>query len=211
MIPLRIVAAGLTLVTALLLVPLARGDGDPASDVLLVQKVFFPYAGGSVPASDKDALTSVVSQANAKGLPIRVAVIAGPYDLGSVTVLWRKPRTYAKFLGGEVRFVYKKGLLVTVMPQGFGLFRGTAAEQRALNRIRTGRSADELVRAATKGVERLAAARGIRVVPAAPKSGSSSWGRIAIGVGGAAILAILGVLTYLYLRRPSERSRPAAD
>jgi hypothetical protein len=184
----------------------ARADGDPASDVLIGQKVFFPYAGGSVSGSDKAALASVVEQANAQGMPIRVAVIAGQYDLGSVTALWRKPRTYAKFLGGELTFVYKKGLLLTVMPQGFGLFRGTPAQQATLDRIRTGQSADELVRAATTGVTRLAAAQGIKVTPVVPKSGSSSWKTIVIAAGGVAILALLGLITYLYVRRPRERA-----
>jgi hypothetical protein len=64
-----------------------------------------------------------------------VAVIASPYDLGSVTPLWRKPRVYAKFLGTELSYVFH-GTLLVVMPGGFGLFHGTrsvAAGQRALH------------------------------------------------------------------------------
>jgi hypothetical protein len=181
----------------------ARADGDPASDVLIGQRVFFPYAGGSVSGDDKAALASVVQQANAKGMTIRVAVIAGQLDLGSVTALWRKPRTYAKFLGGELLFVYKKGLLVTVMPNGFGLYRGTAQQQASLDRIQTGTSADDLVRAATTGVERLAAAQGLKIVPhVKEKSGSSN--RLIIILGGVAVLTLLGLLTYLYLPRRKQ-------
>jgi hypothetical protein len=201
-----LVALTAALAGGVVVVSSARADGDPASDVLIGQKVFFPYAGGSVSGSDKAALASVVDQANTRGMRIRVAVIAGPYDLGSVTALWRKPRTYAKFLGGELTFVYKKGLLMTVMPQGFGLFRGTPAQQATLNRIRTGQSADALVRAATTGVSRLAAARGIKVAPVIPTSGSSSWKTIVIAAGGVAILALLGLITYLYVRGPRERA-----
>ena len=203
---LPVLVAGLTVLAAMTAVPLARADGDPASDVLIGQKVFFPYSGGPVSSADKAALTSVVDEANRKGMPIRVAVIASTYDLGSITALWRKPRVYAKFLGGELTFVYKKGLLVTVMPQGFGIFRGTPAQQKILDRIPTGPGADTLVRAATTGVQHLAAAQGIKVVPQAPKSSSSSWRTIAIGAGGALILALLGLITYLYLRGPRERA-----
>jgi hypothetical protein len=206
MIQPRLIAAGVAFVVALALSPPARADGDPASDVLLAQKVFLPYASG-ISAGDKAALTSVVDQANARGLTVRVAVIASQYDLGSVTVLWRKPRTYAKFLGGEVKFVYKTGLLVTVMPNGFGLYRGTPAEQRILNRFKTGSSADELVKAATSGVEALGAAQGIKLVPHIPKSGSSSWRRIVIIAGGVLILGVLCLITYLYWRGPPEAER----
>ena len=34
--------------------------------------------------------------------------------------LWAKPQVYARFLGAELRFVYKDTLLI-VMPQGFGI------------------------------------------------------------------------------------------
>ena len=49
-------------------------------------------------------------------------MIASSYDLGSITSLWRKPRTYARFLGAELQFVYKDRLLI-VMPNGFGISR----------------------------------------------------------------------------------------
>jgi hypothetical protein len=98
--------------------PTARADGDPASDYLLVQKVFLSYELASYPQQEH-ALTKLVAQANKQGFTIRVAVIDSAYDLGSVTVLWRKPQTYARFLGAELSFVYKQRLLV-VMPNGFG-------------------------------------------------------------------------------------------
>lgn len=203
--PLLLAAA---LVACAALAATARADGDPASDVLIVQKVFFPYGGGPVPKEDAAALESVVKQANAKGFTIRVAVIADKLDLGSVTALWRKPRTYAKFLGGELLFVYKKGRLLIVMPNGFGIFRGTKQDERILARIKTGSSADELVKAATTGVERIAAASGVKVQPVPKKASSSSDNRLAIALGGVAFLALLGLLSFLYLGR--RRRGPAA-
>jgi hypothetical protein len=204
MIRLRVLATGLAMFAALLLAPLAQADGDPCSDILIAQKACAPSLTGTT--SDLAALESVVQQANAKGMKVRVAVISGPLDMGSVTALWRKPRTYAKFLGGELTFVYKKGLLVTVMPQGFGIFRGTPAQQRSLDRIQTGRSTAQLVKAATTGVERLAAAQGIRVVPHVSSGGSSSSKTIVTAIGGAAILVLVCLIAYIYLRGPKERA-----
>ena len=204
MTQLRALVVTLTVVAAVTAVPLARADGDPASDVLIGQKVFFPYSGGPVSSTDKAALSSVIDEANRKGMPIRVAVIAGVYDLGSITALWRKPRVYAKFLGGELTFVYKKGLLVTVMPNGFGIFRGTPAQQKLLDRIPTRPGADALVKAATTGVHRLAEAQGIKVVPQAPKKSSSGSNRLIIVIGGVAVLALVAGFSLWYLR-PARR------
>ena len=77
-------------------------DGDPASDYLLVQKVFLPF-DVKFPKTEAAELAGIVAAANRSGFPIRVAVIASSYDMGSVTALWRKPRTYARFLGEELR------------------------------------------------------------------------------------------------------------
>ncbi|HEY8029312.1 MAG TPA: hypothetical protein VIE38_07355 [Gaiellaceae bacterium] len=96
----------------------ARADGDPASDYLLVQKVFLSYELSPYPQQEH-ALTKLVARVNKQGFAIRVAVISSAYDLGSVTVLWRKPQTYARFLGAELAFVYTQRLLI-VMPNGFG-------------------------------------------------------------------------------------------
>ena len=96
----------------------ARADGDPASDYLLGAKVFLPY-DAKFPARQSTQLTALIAAANKAGFKIRVAVIWSNYDMGSVTALWRKPRTYAKFLGLELGFVYKQRLLI-VMPNGFG-------------------------------------------------------------------------------------------
>ena len=96
----------------------ARADGDPASDYLIAQKIFFPY-DAKIPQAEQRKLLAAIQSANTQGFTIRVALIWSDYDLGAVTVLWRKPRTYARFLGEEIRYFYK-GRLLIVMPSGFG-------------------------------------------------------------------------------------------
>ena len=97
----------------------ARADGDPASDVLATQALFLPQ-DADVPAAQAAQLGSLLRAAAYAGYPIRVALIASASDLGSVTELWRKPQTYARFLGQELGLVYK-GPLVVVMPNGVGI------------------------------------------------------------------------------------------
>ena len=62
--------------------PSARADGDPASDYLLTQKVFFPF-DVKAPKAKQQQLVALVDEANSKGFPIRVAVIGSSYDLGA--------------------------------------------------------------------------------------------------------------------------------
>src|SRR5262249_28982724 len=99
----------------------ARADGDPASDFLLSQKVFLPFDAQISPTLSEE-LVSLASAAGRQGDPIRVAVIATPADLGSVTALWKRPRQYARFLASEVSFAYH-GRLLIVMPQGLGTYQ----------------------------------------------------------------------------------------
>jgi hypothetical protein len=114
----------------------ARADGDPASDYLLGQRIFFPF-DVKVPKQKQQELSSVVDAANRGGLKIRVALIWSSYDLGAITALWKKPRTYARFLGQELQFVYKQRLLI-VMPSGFGIYWHNHPVDR--NTGRSGRS-----------------------------------------------------------------------
>ena len=108
------------LLGACVLAGTARADGDPASDYLYTLKVFLPF-DVKVPKARQRELVSLVEATNRSGYAIRVAVIGSSYDLGSVTSLWRQPRTYARFLGAELQFIYAKRLLI-VMPNGFGYF-----------------------------------------------------------------------------------------
>jgi hypothetical protein len=144
--------------------PIARADGDPASDYLLGEKVFLPF-DAKFPAKESGQLSGVIAAANKAGFTIRVAVIWSAYDMGSVTVLWRKPRTYARFLGLELGFVYK-GRLLVVMPNGFGFNwpkHSTADEYALLGKITVPPGAAGLLTAAQTAVRQLAAAGGVQV------------------------------------------------
>jgi hypothetical protein len=114
----RALLAAVVVVAACTAASAARADGDPASDYLLTQKVFFPF-DVKVPKAKEQELLALVDEANSKGFTIRVAVIGSAYDLGSITGLWQKPQTYARFLSAELTYVYKNRLLI-VMPSGYG-------------------------------------------------------------------------------------------
>src|SRR5262249_38215755 len=103
----------------------ALADGDPASDFLLSQSTFLPY-DANISKAQTDQLNELVAEAKKRGYRIRVAVIGKPFDLGSVPSLWAKPKTYARFLGQELFFLYK-GRLLVVMPNGYGVSRGGKA------------------------------------------------------------------------------------
>jgi hypothetical protein len=134
----------------------ARADGDPASDILFVQDVFVPYPR---PAADTvSALTKAVATANAGGLRLKVAVLAGPSDMGTARSLFGRPGEYAKFLGLELSYNYD-GLLLIVMPAGFGVFKNHADAtpfEHAVSFVNVdGSTTDALMRTATSAVLRL--------------------------------------------------------
>ena len=116
------VVALLASAAALAVPPPAAADGDPASDVLLTQWAFVPY-GAPISAPVTQQLETVIARTRKAGYPIKVAIIGSPYDLGSVSSLYGKPREYAKFLGSELTFLYH-GRLLIVMPQGYGYYDG---------------------------------------------------------------------------------------
>jgi cytochrome oxidase Cu insertion factor (SCO1/SenC/PrrC family) len=173
-----LLALALALVGLGLLIPAARADGDPGSDVLVYQNLFIAAdAGVSVP--QQEALGNLLTAAGKDGFPIRVAVIAQRDDLGAITALWQQPAAYARFLGVELSLAYAQRLLV-VMPDGFGFnwagHSATAADQ-VLGRLSVGRGAGGLVSATKTAVRALAAASGVQVqVPAARAASSASAG-----------------------------------
>jgi len=155
----------------------ARADGDPASDVLYSQSVFVPADAGVAPG-DAARLAALVREARRAGYPVKVAIVASPYDLGSVTALWRKPQLYARFLGLELSLLYR-GRLVTVMPDGIGVYhhgRPVTREAAALRGVAIGRG--DLAAAAVTAVRRIAAADGheLAVPPAAPAASAHAGG-----------------------------------
>ena len=107
------------LLIALVFLPIARADGDPASDILYFTDIFTPYELTSKPLITK--LQRATDVARARGRPIKVAVVWTQTDMGAVRDLFNKPVTYAKFLAAELRGVLTGPLLI-VMPAGFGLY-----------------------------------------------------------------------------------------
>ena len=194
--------------------PAARADGDPASDVLASQPAFVPGDAG-LTAARQQQLAALLGEASRAGYPVRVAIIAGGADLGSVTELWRMPGPYARFLGQELSQVYR-GELVVVMPQGLGVVRvdpaGVSAQTGALS---PGVVHRPLGTAAEAAVLALARSAGRRLtLPAAgttPSPGSAlssvdtgSW--LALGVGAVLVAAAWAASLRarpLSLRRPS--------
>jgi hypothetical protein len=189
-------AAGLVATTA-------RADGDPASDYLLSQQVFFPVDYFNVPEASKARFSTVVSRANKSGYEIRVALIKSAYDMGSVSALYRKPRQYAKFLSLELSFVYHQRLLI-VMPNGFGFHwprHDAAPAYRVLSRLPIQKGDAGLLQAAQNAVQRLAASGGVTVaVPAQVETPRrDSHDRLVIIV--LAVVAVLSLATTRYLLR----------
>jgi len=189
------------LIVACTLAGSARADGDPASDYLLATKVFLPF-DMKVSKEKQRELIAFVEATNRAGYTIRVAVIGSSYDMGSVVSLWRKPRTYARFLAAELQFIYAKRLLI-VMPNGFGVsWRGHPVDREyaVLSKIPIGQSPAGLVDAAQAAVSKLAAAAGVEV--AAPATGPGGTGhRRALIVAAAIAALVLAVLVRLALRR----------
>jgi hypothetical protein len=186
---------------ALLPVPLARANGDPASDVLLTQPVFFPF-DATLADSDREALLQTVEAANERGYKIRVALIPFTSDLGTAISLWKHPQDYSKFLGRELAFVYRNRLLI-VQPSGFGFYnrnKPVAKERRVLAKVPVGKTPTELTQSATAAVRALAASEGVVLPEVSSSGGGHDWrDRAIIAVGGLLIVVAI-VLVGRWLR-----------
>ncbi len=192
--------------------PAARADGDPASDFLVVQDMFYGYELDlkSQPAAQ---LPARLARARAGGYEIRVALITRASDLGSATLLWRKPKLYAEFLGQELSNVYKQRTLV-VMPNGYGIFHAghsTLREQKLLDKLP---APSDMLPGSLQAVQRLAKASGVALAipdvpagnvvqpafqhatatataPAPPRSGGSSTWLFLLPVAAFVAIALL--------------------
>jgi hypothetical protein len=177
---------------------LARANGDPASDYLLVRNIFLPFNA----RIDRDAtqrLTNVIREANTSGFKIRVALIGTRYDLGTAFSLYNKPQRYAEFLGLELSFVYRQHLLV-VMPSGFGASVNGKPDPRGIRAVRSlpapGTDATREAEAATTAVRRLASTYGHVLAPGDGGSGSQTRDRITIAAGVTALAALLAAIVF---------------
>jgi hypothetical protein len=190
--------AALGLLLALCFAPAALADGDPASDVLQPPNVRVYMTNGARDANLEKGLQSTAQQISDAGLPIKVAVIGNKTDLGAVPQLWAKPQTYAKFLGAELRFVYKDTLVV-VMPQGLGV-SGPYTQSRALAALagidpRKDTTPAGLTATADKALRALAVADGRKLGGGGGGGGSglpwvfiAAGVMVAAGVGGGALI-----------------------
>jgi hypothetical protein len=190
MMRLRVLAA--LACTACVAAPAAGANGDPASDFLLTRETFIPF-DAKIPQEQTEQLDAIVAEAKKRGFRIKVALISSEVDLGAVPSLWRKPETYARFLGQEIFFIYK-GRLLIVMPNGYGVSRTgkpLPSAQRVLDLLPKPGEGPALAAAAIRGVEGLAAQEGVHLeIPKVSSGHNAARDRIVIAVIAAAIVAL---------------------
>jgi MYXO-CTERM domain-containing protein len=196
-------ALAAALLAAALIPAAALADGDPASDVLLGQNVFYPYAPPTSAAAQK-TLNAATAAAKKAGFPVKVALIGAPVDLGVIPDLFGKPQQYADFLDQEISFQSKQTLLV-VMAAGYGTQGMNAAATRAAASLPkpTGTTPTALATAAVGAVAKLATAAGhpIKGVPGVGGSGSSSSSPTVIVVVIFALAALGAAAALVAIRR----------
>jgi hypothetical protein len=198
--------AGVVLVLSL--APAALADGDPASDWLLAGATFLSPYDGKIPAADQEKIKAMLASAQKQGLPLKLAVIATSYDLGSVPVLFDKPQTYAKFLGLE-DFYYWKDELLVVMPNGYGIYKAKdlpPGDKAAIKHLAlpASKSGPDLAAATEKALDAIAARHGITLSTTGGSSGgSSAWTERGEIAGGAVVLCAIGFGAWWLLRRRS--------
>lgn len=203
----RAVATMLALATlAILLAPAsARADGDPASDVLIGENVFYPYSP-AVSTSLQRRLNGETAAAARARFPIKVALIATPADLGAIPTLFGKPEQYAHFLVQEISFLNVKPLLLVVMPDGYGAQHLGSTATKAVASLNKPVSADsnDLAQAAIAAVPKLAVAAGH---PLKNMSGAASPGRtdptLPVAILAAAAITAAAIVLLVRRRRAS--------
>jgi hypothetical protein len=192
----------------------AQADGDPASDVLIVENVFYPYSP-TVSLGLQGKLNAETAAASRRHFPIKVALIESPLDLGAITSLFGQPQNYADFLAQEISYLGNKQMVLVVMPNGYGV---SGLNHRAALAVRgikkpVSRRSDDLARAAIVAVAKLASAAGhpIKNIGDAPAAAEPSSGGTLIEVL-LALAAIAGAGAILALRhrraRPPPHRRP---
>jgi hypothetical protein len=184
-------------------------NGDPASDILLVKDVFFPYQPNVSPSLEA-AAEKTVHAAGAAGFPLKVAIIRTDLELGLVRQLFGRPQAYAEFLDREITFNEPKKLVV-VMPNGFGVVPAPLARALAGMPVDTRHGSDGLTRSAILAVVALARSQGHAISAPSLSTSSSRSSPPALLVFGlpAVLLALLGLA--LTLRGRARRSAPPSD
>lgn len=222
----RRIALVLTLVLGLAAAPTVLADGDPASDVLPTQDVYYPY---SPPPSEPltKALDALLADVRERGYPMKVALIAGQADLGAYPQMFNDPQVYANLVAaglptnphGQVKKGEQLHLLV-IMPGGFGgkNLGDRVDEALAPVKIDVEAETDGLVQAALQAVARIASVNGVETaVPEAataevPGEGSGDGGRtIALIAVGGAILLLAAAFLMLRRRARASDERPPEE
>ncbi len=200
--------AAALLATLALAVPAARADGDPASDYLLAGLSFLSPYDGHIPAADQKKINAMLASSKKQGFPLRVAVVATPYDLGSVPILFNAPQRYAKFLAAEDGYYWNDELLV-VMPKGYGIYKAKklpAGDKAVIAKLPppTGKTGPELAAATETAIQALAAQHGLKLSTGGSSAlgGSSSvWVERGEIVGAAILIGLLAFAGRLLWRR----------
>jgi hypothetical protein len=201
--------AGLCLLVLLcLLAPAAaKGDGDPASDVLLTQNAFYPYQPSPSPKLEA-TLDSLLAQTSSAGLPLKVAIIGSREDLGAVPTYFGHPTQYATFLDREISSNKPQPLLV-VMPAGLGLANVGPASALTRVSIDTSARTDGLTRTAILATIALARANGhptalpsTSAAPTTRRRGSPSVVLFGLPV---LLLALAGIPIFVHHKRKASR------
>jgi hypothetical protein len=184
----------------------ARADGDPASDVLLGENVFYPYSPPVTTAIQK-ALNAEAAAAAKDRFPLKVALIGSPVDLGVIPDLFGKPQKYADFLDQEISFQGKQRLLV-VMSTGYGVQGLGPGAQTAVASLPkpAGAQPNDLARAAIVALAALAKAdghplKGVAGAPGGAGSGGGSSSTVVVVILGLTAAAIAAALVAVTVRR----------
>jgi hypothetical protein len=200
-------AAFLALLVLLCSPAVARANGDPASDYLLVQSIFLPF-NAKVDANASNDLADTIRTADKSGFRIKVAVIGSRYDLGTAFSLFNKAQKYAEFLGLELSFQYHDRLLV-VMPKGYGYSVDGKPDPAGIRVVGTlpnpGSNATKQVEAATAAIRKLAKASG-KTLPRSAGGGSKTRDRITIAAGAVALAALLAAIVFWRRERAHARN-----
>jgi hypothetical protein len=187
----------------------ALANGDPPSDVLLSADVYPP----TEPASPAlvQALKAAAQRAKSAGYPSKVAVVQSEIDLGTLVQAFNKPQQYADYLASDLRnhpdSVSSDFALLVVMPAQAGIagkaFDGGERKAARTINVRSGATSNELVRAATATLEKMAAAGGHPIGGAGGSAGGGgSSAGVVIGVlGGLLLLTAVAVLAARARRR----------
>jgi hypothetical protein len=189
----------------------ALADADPASDVLIGQNVFYPYSPAPSSAL-QSTLNAQATAARRAHLPIKVALIASPMDLGAIPNFFGKPEQYARFLDQEIAFGQANPPLLVVMANGYGI-RGLPSAALALAASLpkpASPHSDDLARAAIAALPKLAAAAG-HPIPAngAPGTASHTGGHVstALTVVIFALIAVAIAVAVIRYRRWEQPGR----